>query len=62
MESNKHSFKEGDVDGLIADYGRKPSQEIRDKTLDHLKDQREKFRRLEEHRAQKQERSQGRSF
>lgn len=64
MEPHKHGylFRERDVGRVIAQYGRKPQDEIRSRMIESLRDEREKFLRLEQFRGQERSRSRGHSI
>lgn len=53
MQPHKHNyiFRERDIDRLINQYGNKPKRETKEKLMNNLKAEREKFRRLGEFRS-----------
>jgi len=66
MDSHEapQKFPESEVDKLVADFGRKPSQETLDQVEDIIKEQRPKYealnRAVQNANDQKQDRSKGR--
>lgn len=61
MEPHKHGyiFRESDVDRVIARFGNKPPQALKDQMMASLRKEQKVFRRLEEMRGV--DRQQGRS-
>lgn len=62
MEQHQHGnvFRERDVNRIISQYGRKPSEDLKSRMMKSLEAERGKFRRVEEYRSQERKRSRGR--